>query len=289
MRKIAIIGATGMLGQPVAKAFIHAGHEVTLFVRNLKKAKAIFGSDAKLIGGDLAEVENIRQFLDGQQALYLNLAVAPSRGKDHFQPEREGVDNILEAVKNSQLERIGYLSSLVHFYQGTNGFDWWGFAIKKRAVEQIKTCGLPYSIFYPSTFMESFDRGAYRQGSRIALAGTSKHKMFLIAGRDYAKQVVKAFQLNNGDQEFIIQGQEGYTADEAAKFYVDNYKGKKIAIMKAPLGLLSFLGKFSNKMSYGAYMIEALNNYPEKFEAEKTWNVLGKPETQFIDYVRGAI
>jgi hypothetical protein len=145
---------------------------------------------------------------------------------------------------------------------------------------------MAYSIFYPSSFMESFDKGGYRQGPRIALAGTSKHKMFLISGNDYAKQVVRAFQSGDGNQEFIIQGQEAFTADEAAKFYVDNYKEKKITIMKAPLGLLSFLGKFSAKMSYGAHMIEALNNYPEKFEAEKTWQQLGRPETRFIDYIR---
>jgi len=32
-------------------------------------------------------------------------------------------------------------------------------------------------------------------------------------------------------------------------------------------------------------MIEALNNYPEMFEAEKTWEMLGKPQTQFKEYI----
>lgn len=288
MNKIAIIGATGMLGQPVAKEFINAGFDVTLLVRNTNKAKQTFGSTARLVEGDLQDTNKLKQFLDGQDGLYLNLSVEPKSGKTGFQPERDGLDNVLEAVKNSTVKRIGYLSSLVHLYQGQNGFDWWVFDIKQKAVSKIKSSGLAYSIFYPSTFMESFDKGAYRQGNNIALAGTSKHKMFLISGKDYGKQVVKAFQLDNGNHNYVVQGQDDYTADEAAKFYVDNYKGKKVKIMKAPVRLLKFLGKFTNKFNYGANIIEALNNYPEKFEAKKTWQELGKPQTTFIDYIKNS-
>lgn len=230
MKKIAIIGATGMLGQPVTKEFINAGFDVTLLVRDINKAKQIFGSTVRLVEGDLKDSNKLRQSLDGQDGLYLNLSVEQKSGKTDFQPERDGLDNILEAAKNSTVKRIGYLSSLVHLYQGQNGFDWWAFDIKQKAVTKIKNSGLTYSIFYPSTFMESFDKGAYRQGNNIVLAGTSKHKMFLISGSDYGKQVVKAFQLDNGNHDYVVQGQDGYTADEAAKFYVDNYTKKKLRL-----------------------------------------------------------
>ncbi len=110
--------------------------------------------------------------------------------------------------------------------------------------------------------------------------------MFLISGSDYGKQVAKAFQLNNGNNDYIVQGQEGFTADEAAKFYIDNYKKNKVTIMKAPIFMLKFLGFFTNKFNYGANIVEALNNYPEKFEAEETWKTLGKPQMKFIDYIK---
>jgi hypothetical protein len=136
--------------------------------------------------------------------------------------------------------------------------------------------------------MESFDKGAYRQGNSINLAGTSKYPMYLIAGDDYAKQVVKAFENGNGDMEYVVQGQEGYTADDAGKAFANNYKKSKVKVAKLPLGLLKFLGNFSNKFDYAANIVDALNNYPEKFEAEKTWADLGKPETKFIDYIKRA-
>ena len=285
MKKIAIIGSTGMLGQPVTKAFIDAGFEVSLFVRNADKAKTLFGSNVRIVKGDIKDAAGLKELLTGQDAVYLNLSVEQSSGVNDFQAEREGLKNILRVSKASNIKRVGYLSSLVQFYTGIN---WWVLDIKKEAVTNIKQSGLPYSIFYPSTFMESFDRGAYRQGNSINLAGTSKYPMYLISGADYGKQVVKAFESDNGNNEYVVQGQDGYIADDAAKLFADNYKKSKIKVVKIPFGVLKFLGRLTKKFNYAANIVDALNNYPEKFEAKKTWQELGKPETKFIDYIKTA-
>lgn len=286
MKKIAIIGATGMLGQPVTEEFLNAGYEVSIFVRNPTKAQKLFGEKVNITTGNLTDVARLKKFLEKQDFLYLNLSVKQESGEHDFQPEREGLANILKAAKETSLPRIGYLSSLVHFYQGQHNFDWWVFRLKADAVYQIKSSGIPYSIFYPSTFMESFGKGAYRQGNNLLLSGTSKYKMYLISGSDYGKQVIRAFEHHNGNNEYTIQGQEGYTADEAATLFADHYPKAKIRIIRAPFGLLKFLGKFTNKFNYAANIIEALNNYPEKFDAEKTWQELGTPPTKFLDYIK---
>ncbi len=283
MKKIAIIGSTGMLGQPVTKAFINAGFEVSVLVRNLDKATAMFGSNVRIIKGDLNDTNNLTELLTGQDAVYLNLSVKQSSGVKDFQAEREGIKNIIQVAKAKNIKRIGYLSSLVQFYGDIN---WWVLDIKKEAVRNIKQSGLNYSIFYPSTFMESFDKGAYRQGNSINLAGISKYPMYLIAGSDYGKQVVKAFENDNGNNEYVVQGQDGFIADDAAKLFADNYKKAKIKVVKLPFGLLKFFGRLTKKFNYAANIVDALNNYPEKFEAEKTWRDLGKPQTRFIDYIK---
>ena len=285
MKKIAIIGSTGMLGQPVTNAFINAGFEVTLLVRNADKAKTLFGSKVRIVKGDLKDIQCLKELLTDQDAVYLNLSVEQSSGVNDFQAEREGLNNILQVANASNIKRVGYLSSLVQFHTGIN---WWVLDLKKEAVKKIKQSGLTYSIFYPSTFMESFDKGAYRQGNSINLAGTSKYPMYLISGADYGKQVVKAFELDNGNNEYIVHGQEGFIADDAAKLFADNYKQAKIKVAKLPFGVLKFFGRLSNKFNYAANIVDALNNYPEKFEAEKTWQDLGKPQTKFIEYIKTA-
>jgi hypothetical protein len=218
----------------------------------------------------------------------MSLSVEQNSRKTDFQPENEGLSNILLAAQNSSIKRIGWLASVVQLYQGQNDFNWWAFDIKQKAISKIKASGISYSIFYPSTFMENFDKGSYRQRNMIVLAGISKHRMFFISGSDYGKQVARAFQMDNGNQEYIVQGPEGYTALEAASIYVKNYTNSKLKILKVPIGLMRFFGRFSAKANYGAHVLDALNNYPEKFEAENTWRDLGMPETRFIDYISAA-
>jgi uncharacterized protein YbjT (DUF2867 family) len=285
MKKIAIIGSTGMLGQPVTKAFITSGFEVSLLVRDVDKAKELFGAKVRIVKGDLKDTSSLKELINGQDGVYLNLSVEQSSGINDFQAERDGLKNILQVAKSSNIKRIGYLSSLVQFYTGVN---WWVLDIKKAAVKNIKQSRLNYSIFYASTFMESFDKGAYQQGNSINLAGISKYRMYLIAGADYGRQVVRAFGNDNGNNEYVVQGQDGYTADDAAKIFIEHHQRNKIKVIKLPFGLLKFLGRLSRKFNYAAHIVDVLNNYEEKFEAENTWRELGKPQIRFIDYAKNA-
>ena len=164
-----------------------------------------------------------------------------------------------------------------------NGFNWWSFEIKNNAVEMIKRSGISYSIFYPSTFMETLDH-QMKKGNKLMLVGRSEAPMWFIASGDYAKQVVKAFQIaGSSNQEYIIQGTEPYTFSEAAKIFKDSYT-QPLKIMKVPINIPRFLGKFVQMINYGANICEALNKYPEKFEATKTWIDLGKPSISLAQY-----
>jgi uncharacterized protein YbjT (DUF2867 family) len=269
MKKIAIVGATGMAGQPVAKEFIKAGFEVTLLARDIDKTKKIFGPGIRIIEGDLNNTESIKELLLNQDGLYLSLSVPETSSVNDFQPERDGVKNILSLVKDAGIKGIGYLSSLYHLYEGQNGFSWWHFRIKGEAITQIKSQKIPYTIFYPSTFMESFDKKGYTQGRNINLAGASRFPMYLIAASDYGKQVVRAFEINSGNNEYVVQGQEGFTADRAAELLVKNYSKRKLKIVRLPFGVLKFFGLLSKKFSYVANTVNALNNYLKNLKLKK--------------------
>ena len=73
-----------MIGQPVTVELIKAGFEVTLFARNCQKAKQIFGTSIKVIEGNLQDSDKIRQLLEGQDGLYLNLSVEQKSSKSAF-------------------------------------------------------------------------------------------------------------------------------------------------------------------------------------------------------------
>jgi len=282
MQKILFIGASGMLGKPVALELIRAGFELTLLGRDTEKLEKQF-PNIRAVRGDVFHPDSLKEAMQGQDIVYSNLSIAQSTGKNDLQTEREGIKNIIYAAKESGIKRLGYISSLIKNYRGMNGFNWWAFDVKHAAVDAIKHSGIPYSVFHPSTFMETLDKQML-QGSRLMLAGKSEAPMWFIAAKDFGVQTAWAFKkAGDSNQEYAIQGLEPFTFDEAAKIFVSNCK-KKLTTMKAPLLPIKLMGVVSNKLNYAANIIEALNKYPEKFESENTWNDLGKPSTTLVDY-----
>jgi uncharacterized protein YbjT (DUF2867 family) len=284
MKNIALIGATGMLGLPVAKKLVDNGFNVTAIVRDVGRASRILPNEIKIVQGDVRDTSSLIKGIEGNEALYLNLSVKQHEKRSDFHTETDGLAHILAAARKCNVQRIGMISSIIMRYQGTNQFNWWVFDIKLQSVKLLKESGIPSTIFYPSSFMETLNH-QFKQGRRMLLAGDSLHKMYFIAADDYASQVVNAFRLTGGENnDFTIQGPEAFTNDEAAEIFVSNYKREKLTISKTPLGLLKFLGLFNRRMHYGAHIIEALNNYPEAFESEKTWAMLGKPTTTLAEF-----
>jgi len=281
--KIIFIGASGMLGKPVAKELINAGHDITLLARDSRKMQKIF-SNVKVAKGDVFDKESLLNNFQDADVVYLNLSVDQSSKEKDPQPEREGVQNIIAAAKEKNVRRIAYLSSLIKNYEGMNGFHWWSFQVKQKAVDAVKSCGIAYTIFYPSTFMETLDHQMMK-GDRIFLLGKSVAPMWFIASEDYARQVKRSFEIAGSEnKEYNIQGPDPFNFEEAAKVFIENYRIKKLKLMKFPLGVIKFFGRFNQKMNYGVRICDALNNYPEKFESEMTWAELGRPETRLKDY-----
>lgn len=283
MKKIAVIGASGMLGWPVAKALADAGFEVTAFIRSSKNIRPY--PNLNWVEGDLKNSKSLQKLLIGKDAVHLNLSVKQTEKESDWHAEEQGLENVLQIARPVNIKRITYLSSLVMNYQGTNNFDWWVFQLKKKAVAQIKNSGLQVAIFYPSTFMETLVH-QYKAGPFMLLAGESKHKQYFIAAADYAQQVVQSFKLSlTGTQEYVVQGPIAYTTDEAVAIFKQNATANLLSL-RASLGLIRFYGRFFQKMNYGYHILEALNNYPEKFEAEKTWQQLGSPKITLEEFCK---
>jgi uncharacterized protein YbjT (DUF2867 family) len=283
---IALIGATGMLGGPVARALIQAGNQVQLIARDVIRVKQRFPHVA-VVAGDLRDKSSLTAALEGVDVVYLNLSIKQTEKKTDFHTEEEGLINLIGAARQAGVRRIAYLSSIVMRYQGMNGFDWWVFRVKQNAVRLIKESGIPYSIFYPSNFMDSLI-GTQRMGRYILLVGRSPVQPWYIAAHDYGKQVARALSRAGTDnQEYVIQGPEAITQHEAARRFVTNYQNEKLSIVTMPPFLMQLGRPFSAQADYGWHITHALNHYPEQFEAERTWAELGKPTTTIEMFARG--
>ena len=285
-KNIAIIGGTGMLGLPVVKELINAGFNVTALVRNKAKAERLLPKAVNIIVVELHDKIGLNSALKGVDDVYLNLSVSPTEKKNGFHPEKEGLANVINAVKKNKIKRIGYLSSIIS--RDYKGIDWWVFDIKQEAINTIKKSGVSYSIFYPSSFMENLNN-TFIRGNKINIVGKPLYKNWWISGEDYGRQVARSFEiLKEGEnREYTIQGTEALMMDEAVEIFVKHYKKQSLKIGKAPLGLLKFIGIFNPQLKYVSNILEVINNCNEKFDAQKTWEELGKPRLTVLEYTKG--
>ena len=104
IRKIVVIGATGMLGIPVTVALLEAGFEVTALVRKPDEARRVLPAATQIVAADVRDEASLRRGLDGQDALYLNLSVGARSAAATSTPNSRG-------LRTSSLQRAQPASS----------------------------------------------------------------------------------------------------------------------------------------------------------------------------------
>ncbi len=282
IKRVAVVGATGMLGLPVTRALATAGFEVTALARKPEEARAKLPVGIRVIAADVEQAGTLIPALKGVDAVYVSLSTTPEQTRDGFWTESKGIDAIVSGCRAAGVPRIAYLSSLL---QKNSHMDWWVLQMKRQAVQALRQSGLDYSIFYPANFMESLPF-KMRQGKRIVLAGRPRETSYWIAAKDYAVQVAAALRRAQAgiNQEYTMQGPEKFRVDEAAKTFVQNYSAEKLSVAGAPLAVFKVLGMVSPTMNYVWHISEALNTTPEPFDSETTWADLGTPSTKLAAF-----
>ena len=266
----------------MARELVGAGYDVTIAARDPAKAAAFDG--AAVVQADLFDIESLRKAFRGMDAVYLNLSVRPGERPADPHAETHGLRRVIEAAREMRVKRLAMISSLVMNYQGRDGFDWWVFDVKHQAVRLIKESAIPSTVFYPSSFFENF---LDHEEGKITLPGKSKHPMWFVAGSDYGKQVARSFAIDgNEHRDYPVQGPEPFTYDEAARIFVANFEKADLKVSHVPMALLKAMGLFSRRYRHLANIVEALNEYPEQFMSQRTWEELGKPETTLAEWAR---
>lgn len=283
MKKITVIGATGMIGIPVTKELVKAGFDVTALVRNVERAKTIFPSGVKFVKGDLNDRKSIAESLKEAEGLYINLSTKATDKENDFNPEVHGLDNILSVAKQLNIGHVAYLSSfLARNYTG----NWWVMKAKKQSIRKVKDSGLNYTIFYPSNFMENFENGFLR-GNKVIIIGKPTEKAWWIAGEDFGRTVAAAFNLDKAkNREYAVQGPADYTIEEACRLVVKNYKKQKLTLSHVPMGLFKFLALFVGELKFVTKLMDVMYVNAEPFESQKTWDELCKPTVTVEQFVR---
>jgi uncharacterized protein YbjT (DUF2867 family) len=278
IKKIAIVGATGRLGAPVA-AELAKTFEVRAIVRSPDKARKMLPTNVEIVQGDLRNVPELRAALDGVDAIYLNLATETTDLSLPFYEEREGVRNLMTAAQGLDIQYIAKIGALGAYPPALKNIrdNMVPNIIRMEGHKIIAESGISHTFFAPTHFMELLPNMIDKRA--LQWIGNTRVKVYWISVADYARQVVKAFQNPEKMPEHCpVQGPEAISVRQAMEQFARNYD-PTLKIRVAPLWVIRMIGLFNPKMKFVAHLFAYFGNHEDPFYAEKTWKELGKPTT----------
>lgn len=200
--KALILGATGNIGSRVTERLVARGHRPSVFVRNGKKAKQLFGDHVDIHMGDL---ENPRSSL-----------AAALTGVDEVLLVTDGPDLDLRdravavAAKSAGVRHVVKLSTLdVHTGVGTGSWH-------ARGETAIRESGVAFTFVQPAGFMSNALGWSHSIRERGVLrSSTGQGKIAFIHPDDIADVATAALLTRDHDgQSVVITGPEALSYGE---------------------------------------------------------------------------
>ncbi|MBV6443037.1 MAG: NAD-dependent epimerase/dehydratase family protein [Haliscomenobacteraceae bacterium CHB4] len=114
--KIAVTGASGRIGNVLARRLLEAGHELRVLAR--RESRALAGLPVQLVRGDLFDEEALAELTIECEALYHLAAVISIQGGKGGEVRKvnvEGTRKILEISSQQGVRRVVYFSSVHAF------------------------------------------------------------------------------------------------------------------------------------------------------------------------------
>ncbi|KXX67067.1 SDR family oxidoreductase [Flammeovirga sp. SJP92] len=287
MKNITIIGATGALGSSITKELIKKGVQVKVVARDVEKAQSLLPEKAKIVYGDVADKDSLREALTGTETVYLNLNTTSWNENATFYPEREGIINVVNISKELGVKHImqivGIDSSNPEF--ATTGMIYKTNLIRKPAMDHLKKSGLNYTYFHCSVFLDSFP--TFIQEEEFAIIGHHQFPVFFTNTIDLSENIFNAIDNEKAyNQSFTIQGTEGISFPEVAKRFLNAYN-PNIKVTEYPMDIIQHLGLPSKEdEDFMEHLLTYVEQLKEEQVSESTWEVLGKPQLSIEDFVK---
>jgi uncharacterized protein YbjT (DUF2867 family) len=235
-RTVLVVGATGMLGRPVAERLRADGFTVRVLARDPAKARSLFGDGYEIAPGDVEDSGALQTAVDGCHGVHVSLKAGPKRGEPE-RVEHQGTARVSRAAAEAGVRRITYLSGC--FVDPAHAQESEAEAAKWRAEQAIEASGVPFTILKPTYFMETL--AEHVQGKVAVVLGRQPHRWRMVAADDFAHMVSAAHAADRtGSGKHPVFGPEALTIPEALKRYCEEIEGGT-RVVSAPLPVMKAL------------------------------------------------
>ena len=282
MEKVAVVGASGMLGKPVVEALLKAGFKVRVIGRDKIKLTELFGDRVEYGIADVGDKATLEPALSGCDGVHINLAGFTPESCQKVQVE--GSRNIAQVAKSLGLRRITYLS-------GTTSFDKnsWHYDTKAKldAEKAIKDSGVPYLIFCPSWFVDTLPQ--FIQDGRGVVFGKTTQPIRWLTAVDYAAMVANSYtkpELEN--KRLYIHGPEKIDMFTALKTFCD-LSMPEVKVYRLPYWVGNLLAQLTKDdvLKDAVALLDYYEKVGEEGDTSEADQLLGKPQMTLSQWSAG--
>jgi uncharacterized protein YbjT (DUF2867 family) len=255
---ILIVGATGRLGRPVAKALLEAGHSVRALVRNRAKADDLRKLGADVVLGDLTDPRSLELACKGMERVFATAHSLLGRGEQSSaQVDHVGHSALVVAAKSAKVGHFVYTSML-----GARADHPIDFARTKHEIEQVvKDSGMGFTILRPSAFMEchvhEFNGQMLLDKGFVVLLGRANKPRNYVAVRDIVPFAVQALAADDlAGRTLEIGGPDNLSSTEVAHLYLA--RARQGRVFHLPAGVARAVATVARPLHEGvARLIDA--------------------------------
>ena len=273
--KVLVVGATGLLGRPVARRLRDDGHAVRVLVRDIDAARQNLGDGIEYVRGSVTDARAVELAVAGCDAVHVSLSASARADLDAV--ERGGTTLVAEAARRHRLARISYLTgSLVHEDYGEPIPE---HRAKRAAERAIEHSGVPYTFFRPTYFTDNLPR--HVQGRVAVLFGRQQRLLRPVAAQDFAGMVSRALRTPAAaHREFYVRGPEPMTLREALQLYCA-LVAPGTHVVTVPRAVMSVVDRVAmgGRLRSGLEIMTLLARLGERGDAAPTTELLGAATT----------
>lgn len=206
-----VTGGTGFVGAHLVKALRARGDTVTALARRPALAEQLgWGSDVRLVRGDLADAAALREGCAGVDIVYHVAGQIAARNAAEFMAcNRDGTANVLEAARDGGARRVLFVSSLAVAGPTTPGHpidetrapapvtDYGRSKLAAEVLVRAMPPSLPWTIVRPPVVYGEWDRGTLKifQLARrgvVPVFGDGSQELSVIHAEDLAQSLIAA-------------------------------------------------------------------------------------------------
>ena len=275
MKKILVLGGTGMLGGPVAHRLRTDGFEVRLLARDPEKARAMDGDSFEIAAGDVTDLDSLERGLQGCEGAHISVG-GPI--------DQLSAEHVAALAPRLGLQRITYISGATASEQNR----WFPMTAQKLEAEKaISECGVPYTVFCPTWPLEQLPR--FARGGQPLLVGDRPNPYHWFAADDLGRMVSAAYQLEEAaDKRFFVHGPEAMTMKEALERYCRAFHPEAASVSVMPVDAARAVAKSTGNQMLGffAELMAYFDQVGEMGDPSEANQLLGAPRTTLDAWIQ---